>query len=134
MAQEGRAFFHMYYVNTRYTPDDHYSSCILASGIRLTIGEIVVGEIEQRTTDVLAYEPCRCGWVFCEKCPVFREIITKKPIFSRPAGTVGWHRDIQNVLAGMAARQVTAMSATDTAADKHLLAAWNLSLPTSAIV
>lgn len=133
MAQEGRAFFHMYYVNTKFTLPDHYSSCILATGIDLTIGEVVVGEVEEHTTDVLAYEPCRCGWIACEKCPILREIITKRPVFSRPAGTVGWHRDIQNVLAGMAARQVTGLSSAGPV-EERLLTAWNLSLTTSAML
>jgi hypothetical protein len=83
-------FVYTYYINTRFH-NNEYRSCVLASGIRLVIGETVVGAVEERSTEIAGYQPCHCGVLYCEKCPILRETVTNKPVFARHSGTIDWH-------------------------------------------
>jgi hypothetical protein len=112
-SDNGHIFVYMYYINTRFTGgqtlEGTYESCVLASGVRLVVGETVVGSEEERTTDIAGYQPCHCGMFYCEKCPIIKEIVTSRSVFSRYYGTIKWHTHLGQLLAEMAARQVGAL-------------------------
>ena len=109
VSESGEVFVYMYYVNTRHAAGE-YTSCVLASGIRLVIGEVIVGSVEERSTEIVGYQPCHCGVFFsCEKCPIIRETTTLRPVFQRHTGTIDWHTKLHSLLARMVAQQVGAL-------------------------
>ena len=78
--------------------DERYETCILIAGISFVTSEIVAGYIEDKRNDLVGYVPCECGYLFCEKCPVFKEIITSVPVFKRHALTLEQHRKLHNYM------------------------------------
>ena len=117
---------YMYYINTAYTPG-LYRTCVMASGIRLQLGEIVVDVIEERTEEIKGYRPCHCGYLYCERCPIITETRTQRPVYARHTGNIQWHVKLQNLLAGMAARQVAGLSSAErpSAAPPELVDGWS---------
>lgn len=126
-ANNGIVFLYVYYVNTLFRGDE-YSTCVLASGIDLEFGEVVVGSVDEHTSDIVGYKPCHCGTFYCERCPVIKETTTSRPVFARGTGTMQWHTGLQDVLAGMAARQVMALGTRVDDMDEKLATAWNMPL------
>jgi hypothetical protein len=114
----------MYYINTVYTPG-LYRTCVMASGIRMQIGEVIVDMIEERTEEIKGYRPCHCGYVYCERCPIIAETRTQRPVYARHTGSIQWHVKLQNLLAGMAARQVAGLSGPSQAVAPELVEGWS---------
>ena len=109
IADTGLVNVFMYYINTIYEGST-YRTCVMASGIRMQLGEIIVDTIEERTEQITGYRPCHCGYLYCEKCPIVTETRTQRPVYARHTGSIQWHVKLQNLLAGMAARQVAGLS------------------------
>lgn len=59
--EEGKAVAYKAFWSTVYLPSGRYESCLLATGVDLTMAETIVGwnEIPQKVQ--VATEPCRCG-------------------------------------------------------------------------
>jgi hypothetical protein len=118
----------MYYINTVYTPG-LYRTCVMASGIKMQIGEVIVDMVEERSEQITGYRPCHCGYLYCEKCPIVSETRTQKPVYARHTGNIQWHVKLQNLLAGMASRQVAGLASSPpplaTAASPDLVAGWS---------
>lgn len=110
IAEKGTVDVFMYYINTLYEPHQQYRTCVLASGIRMTIGEIIVGTVTEKREEITGYAPCHCGFVFCEKCPIVSETTVQKPVYARQTGTIDWHTKLQSLLASKAAQQVTGLA------------------------
>lgn len=114
IADNGLVNVFMYYINTAYEGST-YRTCVMASGIRMQLGEIIVDTIEERTEQITGYRPCHCGYLYCEKCPIVTETRTQRPVYARHTGSIQWHVKLQNLLAGMAARQVAGLSTQSAA-------------------
>lgn len=87
IAKSGLAFSYLAYWSTAYTPSAvltaTYSSCVMATGVEIEVGEEVAEWRTTRDKILVANEPCHCGRVWCEHCPVFETRESRTPIFKR---------------------------------------------------
>lgn len=122
----------LYYISTMFdeTAVNKYKTCVLASGVRLRIGEVVVGQVTETKEEVTAFKPCHCGFMYCEKCPVISQTVTQRPVYARHTGTITWHRNLHSMLARLAAEQVGGMRAKSThEIDEHVERGWDARVP-----
>jgi len=93
---EGKAFSYKAFWSTVYLPGGAYETCLLATGVDLTMAETIVGwnEIPQKVQ--VAIEPCRCGYLYCALCPVFHEFTAKQPIYERRSMSLKQQKELRN--------------------------------------
>jgi hypothetical protein len=107
----GEVSMFLYYISTVYDKniENAYRTCVLASGVRLVVGQIIVGHVTETKEEVTAFKPCHCGYLYCEKCPVVSQTVTQRPVYAQQTGTIEWHRNLNNMLARQAVEQVGSM-------------------------
>lgn len=127
----GRAYFTVYDIATRYRPG-FYSTCVLVSGVELEVADSIIGWQNESYTDIIGHEPCHCGWLRCETCPIFRTRFVSTPIIKKYALSLASHNDIFNFISNaavelvpIASPTVAPMDDTETPdADNHLVERW----------
>jgi len=81
---KGRASYYIVKFCTGYDSfTDTYNVNLATTGITFTTAEIVAGYEETRTERQIGSEPCHCGFVICERCPIFTTDVVKTPLFKR---------------------------------------------------
>lgn len=82
----GKADAFMAFWSTVYdenAEEDAYKTCVMVTGVALTVAE-TIAEWTTKTEKVrIGSEPCQCGYVYCEECPVFDVREVKWPVFER---------------------------------------------------
>lgn len=69
--------------DTQYTYPTTYSSCILISGISFLMADLISGYNHVQKTVLIGYKPCKCGYIYCEKCPVYKQKMTQHPVYKK---------------------------------------------------
>lgn len=82
---DGRASAYLGWWSTRFTEPSHYETCVMVSGISFTAAETLTGYIEEKRTEKIGIQPCNCGFLYCEKCPLVVERIYSMPVYKRHA-------------------------------------------------
>ena len=90
------AFWSTEYIGTSAVAGPAYSTCIMTSGIKLDVAEEIAGYEESQNKKVVASEPCHCGFFSCARCPVFKKITNRKPVFKRHKLTLKNHINLHN--------------------------------------
>jgi hypothetical protein len=75
-----------------------YTSCILFSGVIITLPEIVVDYKVEKNTQQIATEPCHCGWFYCQTCPVLRTTETKTPVYKKHNISIKQHDALKSYM------------------------------------
>lgn len=79
-----------------------YSTCVLVTGMRLDVAEEIAGYEVSKTPKVIAFEPCRCLWFMCASCPVFKEVVSKRPILKSHRLTLQNQINLHNWMVALA--------------------------------
>lgn len=66
-----------------------YSVCVAVSGLEYRVAEVVAGFETSQDEVIIGWQPCQCGWVMCESCPIKSTIEKKTPLFKRHVLTFG---------------------------------------------
>lgn len=81
---KGRASYYIMKFCTGYeSMTDAYNVNLAMTGITFTAAEIIAGYEETKTERLIGKEPCHCGLLKCESCPIFTIDVLKTPIFKR---------------------------------------------------
>lgn len=84
---DGKAFHYMAFWSTA-AHTRGYSACVATAGVHLVIGEDVEEWRTTKTRRRVGDQPCHCGYLRCEKCPVFESDETRTPIYKRHRLTI----------------------------------------------
>lgn len=99
LQETGRASNFVGWWNVRFdSSEDLYSACIIVSGIDITMADIIVDYHVVKETTLLALEPCHCGFFYCEKCPVFKTLETRSPIFKKHRISLKQHNELKDYM------------------------------------
>jgi len=81
---KGKASYYIMKFCTGYDSfTDTYNVNLATTGISFIAAEIVAGYEETKTERLIGSEPCHCGAIRCEKCPIFTIDVLKTPVFKR---------------------------------------------------
>lgn len=113
VAKSARAFLYLAYWSTAYTPSAlasaTYSSCVMVTGVDIEVGEEVAEWKTTRDQVLVAHRPCECGYLYCEKCPVFETREAKTPIFKRRKLTLRNQADLHRWMVRLAVDRVATL-------------------------
>lgn len=88
ISEQGKASSFMAFWSTTYDPrwkDRVYTSCVLVTGVTLTVAETVAEWTSTTEKYVVATEPCWCGPFSCDRCPVLETRTVRWPVLERRA-------------------------------------------------
>ncbi|KAI0560962.1 hypothetical protein FGB62_95g088 [Gracilaria domingensis] len=101
VADSGKAFSYLAYWNTKFNgdqvlvPSDRYSTCIMAAGVDVKIGEQIAGYEESSRRVPIGTRPCECGLFWCVgRCPEYDKVSTRRPVFKRHQLTLRNQNDL----------------------------------------
>lgn len=95
----GRASNFYGWWNVKYFDQiDQYSACVIVSGVEIAMTDIIVDYNIKKETLKVGDEPCHCGYFRCEKCPIFKTIETKTPVFKKNAITINQHDHLRDYM------------------------------------
>jgi len=81
---KGKASYYIVKFCTGYdSATDSYNVNLATTGISFQTAEIIEGYEETRTERKVGVEPCHCGLLLCEQCPIFTIDVVKTPIFKQ---------------------------------------------------
>lgn len=81
---KGKASYYIVKFCTGYDSfTDTYNVNLATTGISFTAAEIITGYDETKIERQIGTEPCHCGLLQCEQCPIFTIDHIKTPIFNR---------------------------------------------------
>eukprot|EP01025_Chloroclados_australasicus_P037504 TRINITY_DN3829_c0_g2_i3.p1 TRINITY_DN3829_c0_g2~~TRINITY_DN3829_c0_g2_i3.p1 ORF type:complete len:385 (-),score=54.05 TRINITY_DN3829_c0_g2_i3:1047-2201(-) len=110
-------FWSTEYINSPISQPE-YSSCVMVTGIELSVAEELAGWEVSTDYKTVGYEDCHCRLFGCKKCPIIKEITSKKPIFKRHQITLNEHKQLHKEMVGMAVQQVKDLSGRKGELDK----------------
>lgn len=83
-SEDGRASSFVVYWVIRYDEtSDRYSICFGITGMDIKFSDKIVGYKQHVEERVVGYEPCHCGFFYCQKCPIFGRSETSVPVFKK---------------------------------------------------
>lgn len=107
LASEGRAISFLAFWSTVYSEPtlggEWYSSCVMAAGITIAVGEDVAEWVTRNDRVVTGSQPCHCGYFACERCPIFHTRETRTPIFKRHKLTLKNQVDLRSFFVALSA-------------------------------
>ncbi|CAB9506870.1 expressed unknown protein [Seminavis robusta] len=83
---QGKAEAYMAFWSTVFNPHDKqqaYKTCVMVTGVALTVAETIAEWTTKEERYQIGIEPCHCGYLYCEECPVFDTRQVQWPIFER---------------------------------------------------
>ncbi len=98
LAGSNKGYAYLVFYDTVYSPETGYASCVMASTVELQTADTIAGTIEKKENVVIGYQPCRCGLLYCEKCPLIQETLTRTPIFKKAILTLKQADELQQYL------------------------------------
>ena len=82
--EDGRSSSFIVYWVIRYDETtDKYSICFGITGMDIKFSDKIVGYKQHVEERVVGYEPCHCGFFYCQQCPIFGRSETSVPIFKK---------------------------------------------------
>ena len=91
----GKASTYLSWWSTQYTANTgEYHTCVMVTGVSFLAAEVEAGRITEKTQKVIATEPCHCNLLWCESCPVIKEIESSRPVFKRHVLTLQQHSQL----------------------------------------
>lgn len=95
----GKASSFIVYWVIRYNPTgDKYSICFGISGVKIKFADQIVGYKQNVEENIVGYEPCHCGFVYCHQCPIFGRTETSVPIFKKYALSIANQRRLKDYM------------------------------------
>lgn len=85
--KDGIAFHYMAFWSTA-AHTHGYSACVATAGVQLIIGVDVQEWRTTKTRKRAGDKPCYCGYLRCEKCPVYVTDEIRQPIYKRHCLTI----------------------------------------------
>lgn len=83
-SEDGRASSFVVYWVIRYDEtSDKYSICFGITGMDIKFSDKIVGYKQHVEERVVGYEPCHCGFFYCQQCPIFGRSETSVPVFKK---------------------------------------------------
>lgn len=88
IVEQGTADSFMAFWSTVYNPDAFqkhktYSTCAMVTGVTLLVAEQVAEWNVMHEQYQIGVEPCHCGVLYCEECPVFDTRVVRTPVLER---------------------------------------------------
>ncbi|KAA8493299.1 hypothetical protein FVE85_8744 [Porphyridium purpureum] len=115
--KQGYAHSFMVFWSTQYVGSSPlfasaYYACVMTAGAMLNIAEDVAGFEESKEEIVLGHEPCHRGYLWCARCPIKHERITRTPIFKRSKLTLDAQVELHNFMEASAFKSALALVGT----------------------
>eukprot|EP01024_Parvocaulis_polyphysoides_P035317 TRINITY_DN31284_c1_g1_i2.p1 TRINITY_DN31284_c1_g1~~TRINITY_DN31284_c1_g1_i2.p1 ORF type:complete len:517 (+),score=86.96 TRINITY_DN31284_c1_g1_i2:96-1646(+) len=106
---QGKAHAYLAFYSTQHIPsalaEPQYSSCVMVAGMEFSVAEELASWEVQTDYKNLGYEDCDCGVFSCRKCPIIKEITTKRPVFKRHQLTFLDHKKLHQEMQRLAVQK-----------------------------
>ena len=106
-----------------------YETCVIVAGVTIKAAEIVADYKEETKKVVIGSEPCHCGYLYCEVCPVLDTQTTMTPVFKRHSLSLKQQDNLHSLMTLHALNAAESMLATSSSNNDDSSAYGDKSLP-----
>lgn len=91
-----------------------YATCVSTAGVRVAVAEEIAAWRTAKRQRNMGTRPCHCGYLMCERCPVFVEDVTRTPVFKRHKLRLQQQVDLHNWMVLQAVGRARSLSESQT--------------------